>query len=178
MNLALTDPFILAQDYPEALTGKLSPYIYLTETSRNANVFACRIWSRYLPSIQSQGGSPCFRSSKSLCVTCLPLVDHSPKVDGAIVIFDVETSEVARKLRGHTRQIQSIRYDRKIYCRYHLLTYTSWSRDGRYLLSSSQDWKCILWDLKDGTRARIVRFEAPVYIAELHPYNQYVHTAN
>ena len=24
MNLALTDPFILAQDYPEALTGKLS----------------------------------------------------------------------------------------------------------------------------------------------------------
>lgn len=23
MNLALTDPFILAQDYPEALTGKL-----------------------------------------------------------------------------------------------------------------------------------------------------------
>lgn len=26
MNLALTDPFILAQDYPEALTGKLSIY--------------------------------------------------------------------------------------------------------------------------------------------------------
>lgn len=26
MNLALTDPFILAQDYPEALTGKLSEY--------------------------------------------------------------------------------------------------------------------------------------------------------
>lgn len=42
-----------------------------------------------------------------------------------------------------------------------------------YLLSSSQDWKCILWDLKDGSRIRTVRFEAPVYIAELHPYNQY-----
>ncbi len=27
MNLALTDPFILAQDYPEALTGKLSTVV-------------------------------------------------------------------------------------------------------------------------------------------------------
>lgn len=49
----------------------------------------------------------------------------------------------------------------------------SWSRDGRYLLTSSQDWKCILWDLADGSRVRTVRFEAPVYIAELHPFNQY-----
>lgn len=32
----------------------------------------------------------------------------------------------------------------------------------------------MLWDLRDGTRLRTVRFEAPVYIAELHPYNQYV----
>lgn len=54
----------------------------------------------------------------------------------------------------------------------------SWSRDGRYLLSSSQDWKCILWDLKDGSRVRTVRFEAPVYIAELHPYNQCVSKPN
>lgn len=30
MNLALTDPFILAQDYPEALTGKLSTIISTT----------------------------------------------------------------------------------------------------------------------------------------------------
>ena len=29
MNLALTDPFILAQDYPEALTGKLSMIVFL-----------------------------------------------------------------------------------------------------------------------------------------------------
>lgn len=27
--------------------------------------------------------------------------------------------------------------------------------------------------MKDGSRVRTVRFEAPVYIAELHPYNQY-----
>ncbi|KZF22035.1 WD40 repeat-like protein [Xylona heveae TC161] len=47
----------------------------------------------------------------------------------------------------------------------------SWSREGRYLLSSSQDWKCVLWDLSDGSRVRTVRFEAPVYIAELHPFD-------
>jgi len=31
------------------------------------------------------------------------------QVDGIIVIFDVETNGVAHKLRGHTRQIQSLR---------------------------------------------------------------------
>ncbi|KAK1144652.1 chromatin binding protein [Aspergillus melleus] len=86
----------------------------------------------------------------------------SGRVDGTVVIFDIETNGVARKLRGHTRQIQSL----------------SWSRDGRYLLSSSQDWKCILWDLKDGSRVRTVRFEAPVYIAELHPYNHLLFVAS
>lgn len=54
----------------------------------------------------------------------------------------------------------------------------SWSRDGRYLLSSSQDWKVILWDLSSGSRVRTVRFEAPVYIAELHPHNHLVFIAS
>lgn len=31
------------------------------------------------------------------------------KVDGTVVVFDIETNGVARKLRGHTRQIQSLR---------------------------------------------------------------------
>ncbi|KIM98038.1 hypothetical protein OIDMADRAFT_203456 [Oidiodendron maius Zn] len=77
------------------------------------------------------------------------------RVDGTVVIFDVETNGVARKLKGHTRQVQSL----------------SWSRDGRYLLTSSQDWKCNIWDLQDGSILRSVRFETPVYIAELHPWN-------
>ena len=38
--------------------------------------------------------------------------DDSSKADGTIVIFDIETNGVARKLRGHTRQIQSLRYDK------------------------------------------------------------------
>lgn len=31
----------------------------------------------------------------------------------------------------------------------------------------------MLWDLKDGSRVRTVRFEAAIFIAELHPINQY-----
>lgn len=33
------------------------------------------------------------------------------KADGTIVVWDIETCGVARKLRGHTRQIQSLRSD-------------------------------------------------------------------
>ncbi|KAL6153521.1 chromatin binding protein [Exserohilum turcicum] len=97
MNLSLVDPFVLAQDCPDVITGRL-------------------------------------------------------------LIFDIETNGVARKLRGHTRQVQSL----------------SWSTNDRYLLSAGQDWKCVLWDLKDGSRVRTVRFEAAIFIAELHPKNQYV----
>ncbi|RAL16661.1 Set1-mediated histone H3-K4 methylation subunit Swd1 [Aspergillus homomorphus CBS 101889] len=104
------------------------------------------------------------RSGHATCLRFNRKGDYlaSGRVDGTVVIFDVETNGVARKLRGHTRQIQSL----------------SWSRDGRFLLSSSQDWKCILWDLKDGSRVRTVRFEAPVYIAELHPYNHLLFVAS
>ncbi|KAL4939503.1 hypothetical protein BDV06DRAFT_230986 [Aspergillus oleicola] len=104
------------------------------------------------------------RSGHATCLRFNRKGDYlaSGRVDGTVVIFDVETNGVARKLKGHVRQIQSL----------------SWSRDGRYLLSSSQDWKCILWDLKDGSRVRTVRFEAPVYIAELHPYNHLLFVAS
>jgi len=78
--------------------------------------------------------------------------------DGIVVIFDIETNGVARKLRGHTRQVQSL----------------SWSTNDRYLLSAGQDWKVVLWDLKDGSRVRTIRFEAAIFIAELHPMNQFV----
>ncbi|KAL4880153.1 WD domain protein [Aspergillus karnatakaensis] len=104
------------------------------------------------------------RSGHATCLRFNRKGDYlaSGRADGTVVIFDVETNGVARKLKGHIRQIQSL----------------SWSRDGRYLLSSSQDWKCILWDLKDGSRVRTVRFEAPVYIAELHPFNHLLFVAS
>jgi COMPASS component SWD1 len=80
----------------------------------------------------------------------------SGRVDGAVAIWDLETMGVARKLRGHSKSI----------------TFLSWSRCGRYLLSTCQGWKAILWDLQDGKRLREVRFRAPAYMAELHPWNQ------
>ncbi|OGE54669.1 hypothetical protein PENARI_c005G02821 [Penicillium arizonense] len=124
MNLSLVDPFVLAQEYPDTLTEKLS--------SGHATCLSFNHKGDYLA---------------------------SGRVDGTVVIFDIETNGVARKLQGHTRQIH-------------------WSRDGRYLLTSSQDWKCILWDLQDGSRVRTVRFEAPVYIAQLHPFNHLLFVAS
>lgn len=79
----------------------------------------------------------------------------SGRVDGTVVVWDIETMGVARKMRGHHRSITSL----------------SWSGCGRYLLSACQGWKVILWDLLDGKKDREVRFRAPAYIAELHPFN-------
>ncbi|ODA76131.1 hypothetical protein RJ55_08414 [Drechmeria coniospora] len=79
----------------------------------------------------------------------------SGRVDGTVSIWDLETMGVARKLRGHNKSI----------------TFLSWSRCGRYLLSTCQGWKATLWDLQDGKRLREVRFRAPAYMAELHPWN-------
>lgn len=126
MNLALVDPFVLAQDIPEALIARL----------------------------RSSGTAVCLRFSRQGDLLA------SGTAKGAIAIFDLETNGVARKLRGHTpgRQVQSL----------------SWSSSGRYLLSSSVDWKGILWDLNDGSRIRTVNFGAPVFIAELHPANHLI----
>ncbi|KAK4147785.1 SWD1-like protein [Dichotomopilus funicola] len=97
------------------------------------------------------------RSGHSTCVRFNRRGDFlaSGRVDGTVVIWDLETMGVARKLRGHSKNITSL----------------SWSRCGRYLLSACQGWKAILWDLQDGKRLREVRFRAPVYGAELHPWN-------
>ncbi|KAK9455695.1 WD40-repeat-containing domain protein [Dipodascopsis uninucleata] len=83
-------------------------------------------------------------------------------IDGTVIVFDFDTYGIARVLRGHTRPIQSL----------------SWSRDGRYLLSSSRDWKCILWDLKDGSREKTIKFDTPIWNAELHPHNNQVFVAS
>ncbi|RKF55527.1 Set1 complex component swd1 [Erysiphe neolycopersici] len=97
------------------------------------------------------------RSGHTSCVRFNRKGDYlaAGRVDGTVVIFDVETNGVAKKLKGHVRQVQSL----------------SWSRNGRYLLTSSQDWKCNIWDLQNLSIIRSVRFEAPVYIADFHPYD-------
>lgn len=109
MNLSLIDPFILAQDYPEALTGKIRTNHFQT---LNAD----------LPN-QGSGHATCIRFNRkgdflasgrvnpNVYVFSNRRADRLPKVDGTIVIFDVETNGIARKLRGHTRQIQALRYN-------------------------------------------------------------------
>ncbi|KAF2273449.1 WD40 repeat-like protein [Westerdykella ornata] len=131
MNLSLVDPFVLAQDCPEVITGRL------------------REWTLWLIVESGSGHSTSIRFSHRGDLLA------SGRHDGIVVIFDIETNGVARKLRGHTRQIQSL----------------SWSTNDRYLLSAGQDWKVVLWDLQDGSRVRTVRFEAGIFIAELHPKN-------
>lgn len=76
--------------------------------------------------------------------------------DGVVVVWDMETMGVARKLRGHQRNISSL----------------SWSKCGRYLLSTCAGWKAILWDLQDGSRFRELRFKASLFQGDLHPRNQ------
>ncbi|KAK9379037.1 WD40-repeat-containing domain protein [Kockiozyma suomiensis] len=123
MNLLLTDPFSLSQEYPENLTH-----------------------------ILDYGRSTCLRFNRKGDYLASGLFD------GSVIVFDFDTYGIARVLRGHTRPVTSL----------------SWSRDGRYLLSGSRDWLCILWDLKDGKRLETVRFEAPIWGAELHPYNHQI----
>lgn len=123
MNLALSDPFGLAQDYPEHQTSTLkSGHVTCVRFNRKGDFLA------------------------------------AGRTDGRVVIFDMDVQSVARKLKGHTRQVQSL----------------SWSRCGRYLMTGALDWKVNLWDLASGEILRTVRFDGPILTAELHPHNQYV----
>ncbi|KAF9375766.1 hypothetical protein CPC16_000545 [Podila verticillata] len=81
--------------------------------------------------------------------------------DGSIVVWDFDTRGVSRSLIGHIKTITSL----------------SWSRNGRYLLSSSRDWNCIVWDLLTGTKKHTIRFDTPVLNAQFHPKNNSVFVA-
>lgn len=91
--------------------------------------------------------------------------------DGLIVIYDLVSNGgiIAHLYRsGHIRPITSL----------------SWSRCGRYLLSTSQDWTIKLWDLSlinsEGADAviRTVTFDGPVWGAVLHQKNPFVFVAS
>lgn len=113
---------------------------------------------------------------------------------GSIVIYDLMASAAVVATisdQGHTRPITSL----------------SWSKCGRYILSSSQDWKCILWDLDLVNRSplysqqktfnmlqspsvkipdshiqspaiRVITFDSPIWLASMHPCNVFQFTAS
>ena len=55
MNNSLIDPFILAQDYPESLTGRLSRFI-ICDQGFPGRLTRFRIWARNLHQVQPQRG--------------------------------------------------------------------------------------------------------------------------
>ncbi|VEU21900.1 DEKNAAC102886 [Brettanomyces naardenensis] len=77
--------------------------------------------------------------------------------DGTIVIIDVETNNTIMVLRDHVRAITSL----------------CWSSSGRYLLSSSRDWKVNLWDLKTGKVVRFAVFSSPIWNCVMIPDHVY-----
>lgn len=72
---------------------------------------------------------------------------------GTILIIDNDTKSVIRKLIGHVRPIQSL----------------CWSKCGTYLLSSSRDWKCLVWDLRTCKAVRKFDFSGPIWNSEFNP---------
>ncbi|KAJ1567398.1 chromatin binding protein, partial [Nowakowskiella sp. JEL0078] len=75
-------------------------------------------------------------------------------LDGRCIVWDFYTRGISQILKGHVQPVTSV----------------SWTRKGRHILTSSKDWNCIYWDLLDGTKDSIIRFQTPVLFAQLHPY--------
>ncbi|KAF9520982.1 hypothetical protein BS47DRAFT_1310964 [Hydnum rufescens UP504] len=77
------------------------------------------------------------------------------RFDGWTTIWDLDTQGVLRSLEGHSKTVTSV----------------SWSRNSRYVMTSSRDWNCVLWDLETGDRVKTIRFDCPASGASLHPRN-------
>lgn len=92
--------------------------------------------------------------------------------DGSILVYDLTCNgSVVAHLddESHTRPITSL----------------NWSRCGRYILSSSQDWRCKLWDLNNINKGnqnlamiRQVKFDGPIWSASMNPKNPFIFTAS
>ncbi|KAG9302313.1 hypothetical protein G9A89_008804 [Geosiphon pyriformis] len=82
-------------------------------------------------------------------------------LEGHVYVWDFDTKGVARTLKGHVSKVTSL----------------SWSRNGRYLLTTGEDFKCIYWDLLHGTISRTIPFATGVCMAQMHPRNNSVFVA-
>ncbi|KAF5357657.1 hypothetical protein D9758_007441 [Tetrapyrgos nigripes] len=84
------------------------------------------------------------------------------RIDGVATIWDLETREAIRGLDGHVKAVTSL----------------DWSRNSRYVLTSSKDWNVIVWDLAapwdPPQRHATIRCDAPVSSASFHPRNSQI----
>ncbi|KZT39653.1 WD40 repeat-like protein [Sistotremastrum suecicum HHB10207 ss-3] len=78
---------------------------------------------------------------------------------GSTVIWDLDTRAIVRVLDGHVKAVTSI----------------DWSRNSRFVLTSSRDWTMIVWDLASPIdppqRHQTVYFDGVVLSGEFHPHN-------
>ncbi|KAF8164304.1 COMPASS complex protein [Pholiota molesta] len=84
------------------------------------------------------------------------------RLNCSVEVWDLETRAPIRGLEGHVKTITSI----------------DWSRNSRYLLTSSKDWNVLIWDLASDCdppqRYASIRFDAPVVSASFHPRNSQI----
>uniref|UniRef100_A0A915PKT5 Anaphase-promoting complex subunit 4 WD40 domain-containing protein n=1 Tax=Setaria digitata TaxID=48799 RepID=A0A915PKT5_9BILA len=76
-------------------------------------------------------------------------------VDGRVYIFDLITKGVVKSWVCHGYSITSL----------------SWSRDGRKLLTASNDWSVAVWDVLEGSRIERQIYGSPVLCAMFNPRN-------
>jgi COMPASS component SWD1 len=140
------DPF--EQEYPEAIENTFSDYhVTCVKFNRRGNMFA---------------------------TGC---------IDGQCLVWDFDTKGVVRTLIGHVTKVTSVRLARvrhplqRVFVSHNARTtnmngfvrFQSWSANGRFLLSSGDDFKCQYWDLLSGTPAKTMGFTAAVQLAQMHP---------
>lgn len=83
------------------------------------------------------------------------------------MIFDVITRSKVLTLPGHIDPVTSIRFTSIN----SVAEYFSWSKNGRYFVSSSSDWNVIVWDLVELDRAFTLRLNTPIDSVHLDPSN-------
>ncbi|VDO26199.1 unnamed protein product [Brugia timori] len=74
-------------------------------------------------------------------------------IDGRVYIFDLITKGVVKSWVCHGYSITSL----------------SWSRDGRKLLTASNDWSVAIWDVLEGSRIERQIYGSPVLCAMFNP---------
>ncbi|CAI5758354.1 unnamed protein product [Candida verbasci] len=90
-------------------------------------------------------------------------------IDGSIVIYDCSISNGG--IIAHLNEYSHIRP----------ITSINWSKCGRYLLTTSQDWYVKLWDLNKINSMPIIRqikFDGPIWSANLHPNDKFKFVAS